>query len=58
VGGVLATLFVVTVAWFSTMASFRFGLDPDSVGIPVVTSVLDLVGSFALILIVVAVGAS
>jgi cation transporter-like permease len=40
------------------MASFRFGLDPDSVGIPVVTSVLDLVGSFALILIVVAVGAS
>jgi mgtE-like transporter len=58
VGGVLATVFVVTVAWFSTMASFRFGLDPDSVGIPVVTSVLDLVGSFALILIVVAVGAS
>jgi len=58
VGGLLATLFVVAVAWFSTMVSFRFGLDPDSIGIPVVTSVLDLVGAFALILVVVAVGAS
>lgn len=57
-GGLLATVFVIAVAWFSTMTSYRFGLDPDTFGIPVVTSLLDLVGAFALILAAVAVGAA
>jgi mgtE-like transporter len=32
------------------MISFRFGLDPDNYGIPVVTSSMDLIGAGALIL--------
>ncbi len=54
--GGLATLFAVLVAYYSTMAAFRFGLDPDTYGIPVVTSSLDLVGAFTLVLAMVAVG--
>ena len=35
---------------YSTIAAVRFGLDPDTYGIPLVTSVLDLVGAFTFIL--------
>ena len=38
------------------MGSFRFGLDPDTYGIPVVTSSLDLVGAFTVILAMVLTG--
>jgi len=38
------------------MAAVRFGLDPDTYGIPVVTSTLDLAAAFTLILAMVAVG--
>ena len=50
------TLFVVAVAYYTTMGSFRFGLDPDTYGIPVVTSSLDLVGAFTVILAMVLTG--
>ena len=49
IAGSIATLFVVVVAYYTTMGSFRFGLDPDTYGIPVVTSSLDLVGAFTVI---------
>ncbi|MFT5201264.1 MAG: mgtE-like transporter [Candidatus Aldehydirespiratoraceae bacterium] len=55
-GGVLATIFVVIVAYYATIVAVRFGLDPDTYGIPMVTSSLDFVGAFALILAIVAVG--
>ena len=38
------------VAYYSTIASVRIGLDPDTYGIPLVTSTMDLLGAFALIL--------
>jgi len=44
------------VAYYTTMAAFRYGLDPDTYGIPMVLSVLDLVGAFTLILALLAVG--
>ena len=55
-GGLLATICVVIVAYYSTIIAVRFGLDPDTHGIPMVTSSLDFVGAFALILAIVAVG--
>ena len=55
-GGVLATVLVVAVAYYGTLAAVRFGLDPDTYGIPTVTSSLDLVGAFTLIVAVVVVG--
>ncbi len=55
-GGVLATVLVVVVAYYGTLAAVRFGVDPDTYGIPMVTSSLDLVGAFTLIVAVVVVG--
>ena len=55
-GGLLATICVVIVAYYVTIIAVRFGLDPDTHGIPMVTSSLDFVGAFALILAIVAVG--
>ena len=54
--GAVATLLVLLVAYYTTMAAFRYGRDPDTYGIPMVLSVLDLVGAFTLILAVLAVG--
>jgi mgtE-like transporter len=54
--GAVATLLVLLVAYYTTMAAFRYGLDPDTYGIPMVLSVLDLVGVFTLILALLAVG--
>lgn len=56
IGGVTATACVVAVAYYATVVAVRFGLDPDTYGIPMVTSTLDFVGAFTLILAIVAVG--
>lgn len=55
-GGVLAMAFVVLIAYYGTLVAVRLGVDPDSYGIPLVSSSVDLVGAFALILSVVALG--
>ncbi len=56
-GGMIATACLVIVAYYTTVVAVRFGLDPDTYGIPVVASTLDFVGAFALILALVSVGA-
>jgi mgtE-like transporter len=56
VGGAVATGFVVLVAYYGTIVAVRLGLDPDTYGIPVVTASVDLVGAFALVLGILAVG--
>jgi mgtE-like transporter len=52
-GGLLATTMAVAVAYWGAIASYRLGLDPDNIGIPLVTSSIDLVGSFSFIFAVV-----
>ena len=52
IGGLIATLFASLIAYYSTIASVRAGLDPDTYGIPLVTSTMDLFGAFTLILAV------
>ena len=49
-GGAVAALIAALVAYYSTIGSVRVGLDPDTYGIPLVTSTLDLFGAFTLIL--------
>ncbi len=56
VGGLGAVLFVVAVAYYGTIAAFRFGVDPDTYGVPVVTSSVDFVGALCLILVIVSLG--
>jgi mgtE-like transporter len=55
-GGLLATTAAVIVAYYTAIASFRVGLDPDNVGIPMVTSSIDLVGSLSFVIAVAIVG--
>lgn len=48
-GGALAMAFVVTVAHYGTVAAYNTGVDPDTYGIPVVSSSVDFVGAFTLV---------
>jgi mgtE-like transporter len=47
-GGLLAMALVVLIAYYGTIASVRAGVDPDTYGIPVVSSTVDFVGAFTL----------
>jgi mgtE-like transporter len=54
--GFMATTGAVAVAISATVVSYRMGLDPDTYGVPIVTSSLDLIGAIALILAIVMLG--
>jgi mgtE-like transporter len=56
IGGLIATVFTILVSYYGAIATFRLGLDPDNHGIPLVTSSMDLLGAFALVLAIVVVG--
>ena len=49
VGGVLATTAAVVIGLYAAVATHRLGLDPDSHGVPMVTSSLDLLGVYCLL---------
>ena len=49
-GGAVVMAFVVLVAYEGTILAFRTGLDPDTYGIPVVSSSVDFVGALVLVL--------
>jgi mgtE-like transporter len=52
-GGFFATAFASAVAYYGAVVSYRLGIDPDNVGIPLVTSSIDLIGSVCFIVAVV-----
>jgi mgtE-like transporter len=54
--GLMATTCSVIVGFYAAVATFRFGLDPDNHGVPMVTSSLDLLGALSLILAIVILG--
>ena len=56
IAGLLTVLFVVALAYYGTIAAWRVDLDPDTIGIPVVTASVDFVGVVVLIAVVVALG--
>lgn len=56
VGGLLAVAFAVLIAYYGTLVAVHLGLDPDTYGVPMVTSSIDLVGAFSLIFAIVALG--
>jgi mgtE-like transporter len=56
IGGFMATTIAVGIVYYGAIATYRLGLDPDNHGIPLITSSMDLVGAFALILAIVLVG--
>ena len=54
--GAFATLALTAIAYYGAIGTYRFGLDPDNYGIPLVTSAMDFLGAIALILSIVLVG--
>jgi mgtE-like transporter len=58
VGGLLATTCSALVAYYGAIVSYRAGIDPDNVGIPLVTSSIDLAGSKSIIIPVAVHGAA
>jgi mgtE-like transporter len=56
IGGFMATVIAVGIVYYGAIATYRLGLDPDTHGIPLITSSMDLVGAFALIFAIVLVG--
>jgi len=58
VGGLLATTCSALVAYYGAVVSYRVGIDPDNVGIPLVTSSIDLAGSLSFIVAVAVLGAA
>jgi mgtE-like transporter len=56
IAGFLATTCSVIIGYYGAVAAYRLGLDPDTHGIPIVTSSLDLLGAVSLILAIVMLG--
>ncbi len=54
--GLVTMVFVAALAYYGTIAAWRVDLDPDSVGIPVVTASVDFVGVVCLVAAVAAFG--
>jgi mgtE-like transporter len=49
VGGVMATAVAALIGYYAAIISYRFGFDPDSQTIPLVTSGMDLFGVICLV---------
>jgi mgtE-like transporter len=49
--GMIATVVALVVAYYVAIGTSRFGLDPDNHSVPIITSVLDLAGVVALLLV-------
>jgi mgtE-like transporter len=50
--GLVVMTLVNGVAYVTASLSFRYGLDPDNFGIPIVTSLIDLIGAAALVAVI------
>jgi mgtE-like transporter len=55
-GGAAAMAVVLAIAYYGTIATIRTDLDPDTYGIPMVSSTVDLVGALTLIVAITAMG--
>ena len=50
--GIISVFILLAVAYTTAAASYRFGLDPDNEGIPIVTSAMDLLGLLTLVAVI------
>ena len=48
-GGLTAMVVVLAITYYGTIAAVRLGIDPDTYGIPIVSSTVDLVGALSLV---------
>ncbi len=55
-GGAAAMVVVLVIAYYGTIVAVRSDIDPDTYGIPIVSSTVDLVGALTLIVAITALG--
>jgi mgtE-like transporter len=56
IAGAIATALALLVAYYSAVATYRLGLDPDNHGIPMITSSMDFAGVLSVVVALAAVG--
>jgi mgtE-like transporter len=49
-GAALAVPFILGIAYYASIASTRFGVDPDTWGAPIVASSMDFIGTVTLVM--------
>ena len=54
--GALAMVVVMVIAYYGTIATVRLGIDPDTYGIPMVSSTVDLIGALTLVVAIATLG--
>jgi mgtE-like transporter len=54
--GAMAMVVVMAIAYYGALVAVRVGIDPDTYGIPLTSSAVDLVGALTLILAITALG--
>lgn len=55
-GAIGAVIFVVLIAYYGSIAAYRLRLDPDTYGVPTITSSVDFIGALMLVSAIVALG--
>ena len=51
VAGIVVTPVTIVVGYYLAVVTYRFGLDPDNQGVPIITSVMDLAGVAVVLLV-------
>lgn len=51
VAGMISTMVTIVVSYYVAILTTRFGLDPDNHAVPIITSVMDLVGVITFLLV-------
>jgi mgtE-like transporter len=54
--GLAAMVIVLVIAYYGSIAAVRLGIDPDTYGIPMVSSTVDLIGSLTLVVAIATLG--
>lgn len=54
--GLVVAVLVCAIAYYGTLAAYRLGLDPDSYGVPIVTSSVDFGGALVFVVTAVSLG--
>jgi len=52
IAGLIVMTLVSGATYVTASLSFRYGLDPDNFGIPVITSLIDLIGAATLVSVI------
>ncbi len=55
-GAVGAVAFVIVVAYYGSVTAYRLRLDPDTYGVPTITSSVDFIGALVLVSVIVVLG--